>query len=147
MLTAERAAGGFLVLIGAFALWEGLRFPVGSLWRPGPAFLPAALSTLLIVIGLVLIAAGGGGRRIADVGWHEWRHAVALLGVCVFVALALERLGWRLTVAVSLLFILLVLERRGLLFGVVLTLLIALGSFSLFNDLLHVPLPRGPFGF
>lgn len=147
MLTAERAAGAFLVLIGAVALWEGLRFPVGSLWRPGPAFLPAVLSTLLIVIGLVLIAAGGGGRRITEVGWHEWRHAVGLLGVCVFIALTLERLGWRLTVAVSLLFILLVMERRGLVSGLVLTLVIALGSFYLFSDVLQVPLPRGPFGF
>ena len=40
----------------------------------------------------------------------------------------------------------LVLERRGLVFGCVLTLIIALGSFYLFNDLLRVPLPRGPFG-
>lgn len=146
MLSADRAAGGVLVLIGAVALWEGLRFPVGSLSRPGPAFLPAALSVLLILIGLVLIAAGGRGRRIAELGWHEGRHAVALLGVCVFVALTLERLGWRLTVTASLLFIMLVLERRGLVFGCVLTLIIALGSFYLFNDFLRVPLPRGPFG-
>lgn len=146
MLGTDRAAGGFLVLVGAVALWEGLRFPVGSLWRPGPAFLPSALSGLLIAIGLVLIGTGGAGRRLAEVGWHEWRHAVVLLGVCVFIALALERLGWRLTVGASLLFILLVLERRGLVFGCVLTLVIALGSFVLFNDVLRVPLPRGPFG-
>jgi hypothetical protein len=146
VLSAERAAGGFLVLIGAVGLWEGLRFPVGSLARPGPAFLPATLSLLLILVGVVLIAAGGKGRRIGDLGWHEGRHAGALLGVCVFIALALERLGWRLTVAVALLFVLLGLERRGLLFGGVLTLIIALGSFYLFNDVLRVPLPRGPFG-
>ncbi|HEU5321296.1 MAG TPA: tripartite tricarboxylate transporter TctB family protein [Methylomirabilota bacterium] len=146
MLTAQRAAGGVLVLVGAVALWEGLRFPVGTLWRPGPAYLPAVLSLLLVAIGGVLVVRGRHGVPLAAVDWQEARHAVAILGVCVFVSLALERLGWRLTVAVALFFLLRVLERRGLLFAGALTLGIALGSFFLFHTLLKVPLPRGPFG-
>lgn len=146
LLTARRAAGGVLVLLGAVALWEGLRFPLGTLTRPGPAFLPALLSLTLIVIGGVLLALGGQGVRLTAMDWHEARHALAILGACAFVGLALERLGWRLTVAMALVFLFRVLERLGMVATCALVLGIALGSFFLFNDLLKVPLPRGPFG-
>jgi len=147
VLTSKRVAGGVLVLIGAVALWEGLRFPFGTLWRPGPAYMPALLSVVLIAIGVVLIVARDGGVRLAEMAWPEARHALAILGVCAFIALTLERLGWRLAVAGALLVILGLLERRGVVFTVALTVAIAFGSFYLFNDLLKVPLPRGALGF
>ena len=33
---------------------------------------------------------------MSAVKWLEWRHAVAILGTCAFIALALERLGYRI---------------------------------------------------
>ena len=146
MLTTQRAAGGVLVLVGGLALWEARAFPVGALARPGPGFLPTVLSLALVAFGVVMLARGGSGQRLAAMPWGESGHALAILGVCAFVGLALERLGWRLTVALALLVLLRVLERRSTLFAVTLTLVIALGSFWLFNTLLKVPLPRGPFG-
>jgi hypothetical protein len=88
----------------------------------------------------------GGGESLAAQPWRESAHALGILAVCAFVALALERLGWRLTVALALLVLLRVLERRSLLFALGLTLAIALGSFWLFDTLLKVPLPRGLLG-
>jgi hypothetical protein len=146
MLTTQRAAGGVLVLVGVLALWETRGFPVGGLARPGPGFLPIALAVVLIAFGVVMLARGGASAPVAAMRWGESGHALAILGVCVFFAVALERLGWRLTVALALLFLLGVLERRSPLFAVSLTLAVALGSFWLFNTLLKVPLPRGPFG-
>jgi hypothetical protein len=43
-------------------------------------------------------------------------------------------------------FLLLVLERQGWVLGLVLTVVMAWGSFYLFDTLLKVPLPRGPLG-
>lgn len=146
MITSQRIAGGVLVLIGAVALWEGLRFPFGTLWRPGPAYVPAVLSLVLIAIGVVLIVRHG-GTRILDMPWRESRHALAILTVCAFIALTLERLGWRLAVAGALLVLLGLLEHQGVVITVVLAIAIAFGSFYLFNDVLKVPLPRGAFGF
>ena len=48
--------------------------------------------------------------------------------------------------AVVLLFLLLVLERKGVVVSLVLTAAVAWGSFFLFDTVLRVPLPRGPFG-
>jgi len=146
MLTIDRVAGGALVLVGLIALWESRRFPLGTLHRPGPAYMPVVLAVLLIFFGIALAVLGARSGRFADVGWHEWRHAVAIFGACAFAAWGLERLGYRLTTAVVLFFLLFVLERRGVVGAIVLTVTIAWGSFYLFDTLLRVPLPRGPFG-
>ncbi|HEU4366862.1 MAG TPA: tripartite tricarboxylate transporter TctB family protein [Methylomirabilota bacterium] len=146
MLTAQRAAGGVLVFAGVIALWEARRFPVGTLARPGPGYLPIVLALILVALGVAMLARGGASVRLAAMGWGESRHALAILAACVFVSLALERIGWRLTVALALLFLFRVVERRSTVFAVALTLVIALGSFWLFSTLLRVPLPRGPLG-
>ena len=48
---------------------------------------------------------GGRARRLAELGWSEWRHAVAIFGACAFAAWGLERLGYRLTMAVVVAFL------------------------------------------
>jgi hypothetical protein len=147
MLTTDRVAGAALALIGLVAVWESRRFPLGSLHRPGPAYMPTLLALLLIVFGLAVAFMGARSARLADVGWHEWRHAVGIFAACAFAAWGLERLGYRLTMAGVLVFLLVVLERTRLWVTAVLTVTIAWGSFLLFDTLLRVPLPRGPFGF
>ena len=145
-MTVDRVAGLALVLVGLVAIEESRAFPFGTLHRPGPAFMPTLLAVLLILFGAVVFAMGARARRLAEVGWHEWRHAVAIFAACAFAALGLERLGYRITIAVVVAFLLLVVERKGVVLGLVLTLVMAWGSFFLFDTLLRVPLPRGPFG-
>ncbi len=149
MLTTDRVAGGVLVLVGLFVMEESwrLRLPLGSLHNPGPAYLPVVLALLVLVFGAAVFVMGARAARLGGVGWGEWRHAVAIFGACAFAALALERLGYRLTVAVLLVFLIGVVERKGPVLTVAVALGLALGSFYLFNTLLLVPLPRGPFGF
>jgi hypothetical protein len=146
VLTIDRVAGGALVLVGLVALWESRRLPLGTLHRPGPAYMPVVLALLLIAFGLALGILASRSGRFAEVGWHEWRHAVAIFGACAFAAWGLDRIGYRVTVAIVLFFLLFVLERRRLILTVVLTAAIAWGSFFLFDTVLRVPLPRGPFG-
>ena len=145
-MTVDRVAGVALVLIGLATLWESRAFPLGSLHRPGPAYMPVVLALLLIVFGVAVFAMGRGARTLREVGWPEWRHAVAIFAACAFAAWGLERLGYRLTMAMVVGFLLLALERKGWVLGLGLTLVMAWGSFYLFDTLLKVPLPRGPFG-
>jgi len=145
-MTTDRLAGAALVLIGIVAIWESRAFPLGSLHRPGPAFMPVLLAALLILFGLAVAAMGAAAGRLLDVGWAEWRHAAAIFGCCAFAAWGLDRLGYRLTMAVLLAVLFLALERLWAVTSLVLTLGMAWGSFYLFDTLLKVPLPRGPFG-
>jgi len=147
MLTIDRAAGGSLVIIGLVTLWESRQYPLGSLHRPGPSYMPVMLALLLIVFGLALAVMGARSRRMSEVSWHEWRHAVAIFSACAFAAWGLDRLGYRLTVAVVMLFLLRVLEGKGIVITLAMTVVVAGGSFLLFDTLLRVPLPRGPLGF
>jgi hypothetical protein len=146
MLTTDRVAGGALVLAGAIALWQSLQLPLGSLRQPGPAYMPALLAVLLILFGVAVAGFGGATGAFSAVAWTEWRHALAIFGACAFAAVALERLGYRLTMGVVLAFLLGVVERKPPLLAVALAVGVAGGSFFLFNTVLRVPLPRGPLG-
>jgi hypothetical protein len=145
-VTVDRVAGVALVLIGLVTIWESRAFPLGSFHRPGPAYMPVVLAALLILFGAAVFAMDARVRRLAEVGWPEWRHALAIFGACAFAAWGLERLGYRLTMAVVVAFLLLVVERKGWALGLALTVVMAWGSFFVFDTLLRVPLPRGPFG-
>jgi len=146
MLTTDRVAGGAIVLVGAIALWQSLQLPLGSLRQPGPAYMPALLAVLLMLFGIAVAALGGATGAFSAVAWTEWRHALAIFGACAFAAVALERLGYRLTMGLVLAFLLGVVERKHPLLTVALAVGVAGGSFFLFNTVLRVPLPRGPLG-
>jgi putative tricarboxylic transport membrane protein len=115
--------------------------------EPGPGIVPALLALTLLVCSLAVVAGGGGAQPLRALRWPEWRHAVAILGACAFMALALERLGYRLTILVALLALVSLVERKGWVAGAVFAVGFSLGSYFLFNTLLRVPMPLGPFGF
>ena len=146
MLTTDRAAGGALCLLALFVLWESRTLPLGTLRNPGPAYTPVLLAAALLILGALVVAMGGRSVAITAVGWGESPRALLVLGVSAFIALALERLGYRLTILVALLFLVWLVERRSFALAAVFALGMAFGSFYLFDTLLRVPLPRGPWG-
>jgi putative tricarboxylic transport membrane protein len=146
MLTVDRVAGVALAVFGLFVLWQSRVLPLGTLANPGPAYMPVALAALLVLGGVAIALLGGPAAPLSSVGFREWRHAAAILAVCVFAALALERLGYRLTILGVLLFLLGAVERKRPVATVAFAIVFAAGTFFLFDRLLRVPLPRGPFG-
>ena len=144
--TVLRGAGAALALLSLVVIWESRRLPLGSLRNPGPAYMPVALAIVLLGFGALLVALAGKAPTLSSAGWTEWRHAVAIFVVCAFAALALERLGFRVTITLSLAFLLRVVERKGWIFTAVLSIAFAVGAFLLFDTFLRVPLPRGPLG-
>jgi hypothetical protein len=121
--------------------------PLGSLHNPGPGYMPIVLALILGGLGLLVALRGGSSPSLSSLGWHEWKHAVAILGGCAAAAFLLERLGYRLTVIVLAAFLLGVMERKRVVVATAFALGLSLGTFYLFSNLLKVPLPRGPFGF
>jgi hypothetical protein len=120
---------------------------MGTLHNPGPGYMPFVLAALLAGMGCLVMVTGGTAPAFASVSWVEWRHAVAILGSLTFAALALERLGYRVTIALVIVFLVGVIERKRLLPTAVMAVGLALGTFYVFGTLLLVPLPRGPWGF
>ena len=147
-MTTERVSGVALALLALAVLEEArrLKLPLGTLATPGPAYMPALLALALLLARVLIVALGRDATTLGAAGWHEWRHTLAIVIVCAFVALALERLGYRLTIALACAFLLGVVERKGLVATFLFSVGMAAGTYYLFDTLLRVQLPRGPFG-
>jgi putative tricarboxylic transport membrane protein len=147
MLTRDRVAGVALCLFAAAVMWEDRAFPLGTITKPGPGYMPMLLAGILAAMGVLVIWTGGRSPAWASLDWSEWRHAVAILAACAFAGLALDRIGYRLTVIVLVSFLLWVVERKRPAVTVATALGLSLGTFYVFSTLLRVPLPLGPGGF
>jgi len=145
-LTIDQVVGSAFAALSLLVLWETRSIPFGFLAEPGPGWLPMLLAWALLACGIAVAAGGRDGQRMAEVSWPEWRHAVAILGTCAFMALAIERLGYRVTIFVALLVLAGVVEKKGWVAALVFAGGFSLATYYLFNTLLRVPLPQGPFG-
>lgn len=145
-LTIDQLVGSAFAAFSLLVLWETRSIPFGFLAEPGPGAMPTLLAFTLLVCGIAVVIGGRSGKRIAEVQWTEWRHAVAILGTCAFMALAIERLGYRVAIFVALLVLARVVEKKGWVAALVFAGGFSLGTHYLFNTLLRVPLPQGPFG-
>lgn len=147
MATIDRVGGLALVVLALGVVWEARTLPFGTLHNPGPGFAPTLLAVALGVFAILIIAVGGHSPPLSALTWGEGTHALAILGASAFAALILERLGYRLTMLLVLVFLLGVVERKRPLTVAALSLVLSFGSFYLFHNLLKVQLPRGPLGF
>jgi hypothetical protein len=146
-LASDRVAGATLLAIAAFAVWQNSGLPLGSLSEPGPGSVPLIFALLLGLTGLLIALLGARTVAVSELGWADGRRAIAILVAASFAAFALERLGYRITVIALLVFLLGAVERRRPLPVLAVSLGFAFVSYWIFNSLLLVQLPRGPYGF
>lgn len=146
-LRSDQFSGLMLLALGLYVGWENRAYPVGTLQEPGPGYLPLVLAVLLGVIGLLVALSGSKSAPLASLKWPEGTRAIVILAACAVATFALERIGYRLTVMVLLVFFLGVLERRRPLSVALVALGFSLASFYIVGDMLRVPLPRSPWGF
>lgn len=146
-ISSDRLSGALLFALALFVLWQNRAYPIGSVTEPGAGFLPLLLATAFLVVTALITLFGGQAARLNDLGWGEAPRALVILGACAMAALMFERLGYRLTLAALLVFLLGVIERRPIT-GVLLTAAgFPLVSYFIFFDLLEVQLPRSVWGF
>jgi putative tricarboxylic transport membrane protein len=146
VLTTDRAGGGGLALLALGVLWESRALPVGTWREPGPGAVPVGLALVALALGVALVARGGSAPLLGGVGWSEAPRALVVVAALAFLALAFERLGYRVSVFATVLLLVAAVERRPPLVALAYAAGISWGSYFLFNTLLKVPLPRGPFG-
>ncbi|MBI2563225.1 MAG: tripartite tricarboxylate transporter TctB family protein [candidate division NC10 bacterium] len=147
MLTRDRVAGIVIMLFSLAVMWETRVLPLGDFHNPGPGYMPMLMAIVLGAMAILVALGGGGSLPLRSLAWPEKRHALAILAGCAFTALAMERIGYRLTVILLLGFILWVVERKRPVVVVATALGLSLGTFYLFSTLLRVPLPVGPGRF
>jgi hypothetical protein len=146
-LKSDQLSGLMLLALALYVGWENRVYPVGSLQEPGPGYLPLLLSIFLGATGLLIALWGIRSAPLSAMRWTETKRAVVILVACAVATFALERIGYRLTVMALLVFFLGVLERKRPLPVALVAAGFGLASFYIVGDLLHVPLPRSPWGF
>ncbi len=146
-LKSDQVSGLILLGLALYIGWLNREFPVGSLADPGPGYVPLLLAIGLGAIGLLIALFGGRAELLRTIPWPESGRAVVVLIACTVVALSLEHVGYRLSIAVFLVFFIGVVERKKPLAVALVAVGFSLASFYIIADLLHVPLPRGPWGF
>jgi hypothetical protein len=146
-IKSDQVSGLMLVALALYVGWENRAYPVGSLQEPGPGYLPLLLVVALGALGVLIALWGYRSAPLASLKWTETTRAVLILVACGVAALMLERIGYRLTVIALLIFFLGVLERKGPVMVGLVSLGFSLASYYVVADLLHVPLPRSPWGF
>ncbi len=145
-LRSDRVSGLMLVALALYVWWMNRAYPIGSLSEPGPGYVPLLLAIFMGVMGLLVTLSGGKSMPLVAMQWTETRRAIALLVACGVAAYALERLGYRITMAALLVFFLGVMERRKPVMVAVVGIGFSLATYYLFATLLRVPLPVSPWG-
>lgn len=146
-LKSDQFSGLMLVVLALYIWWLNRQFPVGTLADPGPGYVPLLLAIGLGSIGLLVAAFGGRSEPLRSLAWPEATRAVIILIACSVAAFALERIGYRLTIMAFLIFFTGIIERKHPLKVLLVAVGFSLASFYVIGDMLHVPLPVGPWDF
>lgn len=145
-LRSDQLSGIVIVLIALLVAWENRAYPIGSLAEPGPGYMPLVLAIAFGAFGVLVALRGGASPLLNTIDWSEGKRGVVMLVACGAAVLALEHIGYRLTMIALLVFMLGVVERKRLMPTVLVALGFAFISYYLFATLLKVQLPHGPWG-
>lgn len=89
----EWLGAGVLIAIGAFTIWEGMRYSTGTLARMGPGYFPVALGGVLIFLGVLVALTADNkeeeAKALAEEDFsNEWRGwGCIIAGMIAFVLL------------------------------------------------------------
>ncbi len=143
----ERVFAGIIGGLGLMWIFLSSRLTYWDGFAPGSGFLPLWLGIILVALVALLLIVQNARLAPAPVAPTRHRRVIAIvLGLAVS-AVALEFIGFVVTIGGYLLYLLAFVERRG----PAQTALVAGGTtltlFLLFHTWLGVPLPAGPWGF
>lgn len=141
----EAAIGVAIILLGAFALWQALRMPPGTVALPGPGMLPAVHGSLIIIAGAAIAVrslwSGAAAEETVPLGHNH----IALVLLALFAsALLLERIGFVATGTLFLFVQFWVLGGITWWRAMLASLVVTLCCRYFFSDLLGVRLPPFP---
>lgn len=143
---AHLACGAILLALGALSLVEALR--IRDDWL-GAKLMPGALAVVFVALGAghlvpsATVPAGDAPRWPDAPGWRRVILVFALLAIYVA---GLPWLGFLPATAIFVLVLLRGLGDYSWVKAIALTAAIALASYIVFQHLLGMPLPAGPFG-
>jgi len=92
LISAAAIGGICAIAIGAFAIWEGAGYTIGTARQMGPGYFPVVLGGMLVGLGLLLVVQGLLGRAEPAERTDLRALAVIVAAIAAF-ALLVERAG------------------------------------------------------
>ncbi len=87
-IAQDVAAGIFLMLVGAFFVYQGRDLPMGTLRAVGPGMLPRAVALMIVIGGAVLVLMGFLNKKGARLPTFSYRGPFfIILGILCFAML------------------------------------------------------------
>jgi hypothetical protein len=144
-MNRHQLSGMALVMIAGALLWEARSHGLGSFAVSGSGYGAPILGAAIAAMGLLVIFFGGDREAFTS------RAAlVQVLGILIafsFVAVAMDVLGYKASIAIAVIFLLGAIEGRHPAAVIAAATVLAFGSDYLLATAFHVPLPRGFMSF
>ena len=121
--------------------------PFGSLAAPGAGMLPKVAAGLMIAFAALLVASAGSSAPLASIDWSDRNHAALLVLITGLAIVAYRPLGFLITMALLVFFLLVIVERRNALIAAAYSVSLTLFAYWLFGKALRSPLERGLLWF
>jgi putative tricarboxylic transport membrane protein len=142
----------FLLLAGAIAAMIMHAPAVQEAAGPGPYFFPALSAILIGGLALTLLLRSfrqpGAAQPAKPVPGKKTRHRIFWIVLwCFIYAASLERLGYILSTALTTFALLAYFTWRAWVFNLVAAIATPVLIYFLFDSLLKIHMPKGPFGF
>jgi putative tricarboxylic transport membrane protein len=145
MVSRDVVVAALALALGATAIFESAKLPLGTVRNPGQGFFPWWTSVVIVLLAIVLLAQVLTSRSRTN------RHApgriakvTALLLVLGAYTFLLDFLGYLICTFFLVLFMLRATDPHRWPVALSMALLTAVGSYVVFAIWLSVPLPRGP---
>lgn len=141
----DAASGAIFVAIGAAFALGSRSLEIGSAFRMGPGYFPLALSFILMVVGLVIIATSFTGRE-EPLTPVPWRGLVLVLAAPILFGLSVRKLGLLPAIVLTVLISVYASRRASPVLAIVLCSSLTLFCLGVFTYGLGLPLPLiGPW--
>jgi putative tricarboxylic transport membrane protein len=146
MVGRDVVVAALALALGAAAIFESAKLPLGTVRNPGQAFFPWWTSVVIVLLALVLLAQALTSRRsINPQATGRIAKVTALLLVLAAYTFLLDLLGYLICTFFLVLFMLRATDPQRWTVALIMAFITALGSYGVFAIWLSVPLPRGLF--
>jgi putative tricarboxylic transport membrane protein len=145
MVRRDVAVAALALALGAVAIFESAKIPLGTVRNPGQGFFPWWTSVVIVLLALVLLTQALTSRPSADQqASGRITKVTALLLVLAAYTFLLDFLGYLICTFFLVLFMLRATDLHRWPVALSMALLTAVGSYVVFAIWLSIPLPRGP---
>jgi hypothetical protein len=139
---------GISTILSIFYLVAALHYPMGTARKPGPGLYPLMVACFLLASSIITCLQARAGETREKTDWPRGggrRRIAAILVALLAYILMLPVIGHPIAATIVAFIALQALEEFRLPMRIGLAVLLGLGSFYLFHNLLGVPLPGGPW--